>query len=84
MIELGTPITLDGHRHGLVIGRSFDSKREMTVYDIRVSAEEILSNVIGERLEIVGPFQRGVIGRDVEHNPRRPRLLEEVARKRVA
>ena len=84
MIELATPIHLDGHRHGLVIGRSFDPKREMTVYDVRVSADEILSNVIAERLEIIGPFMRGVIGRDIEHNPRRPRLLEEATRKRAA
>ncbi len=84
MIELATPISLDGNRRGLVIGRSFDPKREMTVYDVRVSAEEVLSNVVAERLEIVGPFQRGVIGRDIAHNPRRPRLLEELARKRAA
>lgn len=84
MIELATPINLDGNRRGLVIGRSFDPKRGMTVYDVRVSAEEILSNVIAERLEIVAPFHRGVIGRDIEHNPQRPHLLVEVARKRAA
>ena len=84
MIELATPITLDRGRCGVVIGRSFDPRRERTVYDIRVSPEEVLSNVIAERLEIVGPSQRSVIGRDIEHNPERPRLLEESTRKRAA
>ena len=84
MIELATPIRLDRGRRGVVIGRSFDTRREMTVYDVRVSAEEVLSNIIAERLEIIGPLQREVIGRDIEHNPRRPYLLEEVSRKRAA
>ena len=84
MIELATPIKLDRRRRGVVIGRSFDPKRKMTVYDILMSADEILSNVVANRLEIVGPSQRGVIGRDIEHNPRRPHLLEETARKKAA
>jgi hypothetical protein len=84
MIELATPISLDGSRRGVVIGRTFDPKREMNVYDVLVSPEEVLFNVIAERLEIVGACQRGVIGRDVEHNPERPRLLEELTRKRAA
>lgn len=81
MIELATPIRLDGDCRGLVIGRSFDPKREITVYDVRVSAEEVRCNVIAERMEVVGPYQRGVIGRDVAHNPWRPHLLEEFARR---
>jgi hypothetical protein len=84
MIELGTPIKLNRRRHGVVIGRSFDPRREMTVYDVRVSPEKVLFNVTAERLEIVGPFQQSVIGRDIEHNPERPHLLEESTRKRAA
>ena len=84
MIELATPVRLDRGRRGVVIGRSFDTRREMTVYDVRVSAEDVLSNVIADRLEIIGSLQREVIGRDIEHNPQRPRLLDEAARKRAA
>ena len=84
MIELGTPIKLNRKRRGVVIGRSFDPRREMTVYDVRVSPEKVLFNVIAERLEIVGPFQRSVIGRDIEHNPERPHLHVESTRKRAA
>jgi hypothetical protein len=84
MIELGCSVTLDGNRHGLVVGRGFDPRRKSMVYDVRVFGEQILLYLEPPRLNITGPCPHDVIGRDIPHNPRRPHLLESADEQRAA
>lgn len=84
MIELSSPIILDGNCHGVVIGRGFDLLRESAVYDVRFSTDEIMLGVVPERLRIVGPCRRDVIGRDIPHNPKRAHLFESESERKAA
>jgi hypothetical protein len=84
LIELGASVTLDGRRRGTLVGRSFDAKVEMTVYDVRVSGEKLLLNVAAARVKAAGPARRDVIGRDLPHNPKRPYLSEETGERFAA
>lgn len=76
MIELSCPVTLDGNRHGLVVGRTFDLKRQGIVYDVRLPAGNVILYLDAEHLTVAGSCQNNVIGRDIPHNPGRAHLFE--------
>jgi hypothetical protein len=84
MLELGTTVTLDGRRRGMLVGRSFDSKDEMMVYDVQVSGKKMILNVAAQRVKAAGPARSDVIGRDLPHNPKRFQVIEEASERRAA
>jgi len=83
MIELGTMVTLDGRRRGVLVGRSFSAKDEAMAYDVQLSANRTILNVAAERVKAAGPARRDVIGRDLPHNPKRRHLLDEESERRA-
>jgi hypothetical protein len=85
VIELGTMVTVDGRRRGVLVGRSFSAKDETLVYDVRLPADKTILNIAAQRVKAAGPARCDVIGRDLPHNPKRTYLTEtEEAGERAA